>query len=149
MFHRIIVLLLIVSSLSCNCSRFAGCFQSYGNIACRSSQNSSRIWRFARLHINSCWSVTLRPFIFIIWQLALQIWCLSKVRTGDGWFWTFLEQSRYYRIIFMKTFYNVVSSIISCAKEAFALIVQKKITEWVQFFLPKLRKTAFCPRSIS
>ena len=77
MFHRIIFLLLIVSSLSCNFNRCAVCFQSFMNIACRSTQNAARIKRFLRLHIvikplnkkintiNSllCWGVTLLMFI--------------------------------------------------------------------------------------
>ena len=75
MFHRIIFLLLIVSSLSCNFNRCAVCFQSFMNIACRSTQNAARIKRFLRLHIvikplNTkkhskfllCWSVTLSMF---------------------------------------------------------------------------------------
>ena len=56
MFHRIIFLLLIVSSLFCR----AVCFQSLMNIACRSSHNAARIKRFWRLHIvikPLCWSV--------------------------------------------------------------------------------------------
>ena len=54
MFHRIIFLLLIVSSLFCNfnrCAVCAVCFQSLMNIACRSSQNAARIKCFWRLHI--------------------------------------------------------------------------------------------------
>ena len=52
MFHRIIFLLLIVSSLFCNFHRCcAVCFQSLMNKACRSSQNAARIKRFSRLHI--------------------------------------------------------------------------------------------------
>ena len=51
MFHRIIFLLLIVSGLSCNFNRFAVCFQSFMNIAYRSTQNAARIKRFLRLHI--------------------------------------------------------------------------------------------------
>ena len=51
MFHRIIILLLIVSSLFCNFNRCAVCFQSLTNIACRSSQNAACIKRFWRLHI--------------------------------------------------------------------------------------------------
>ena len=48
MFHRIIFLLLIVSSLFCNFHRCcAVCFQSL----MRSSQNAARIKRFLRLHI--------------------------------------------------------------------------------------------------
>ena len=43
------------------------------------------------------------------------------------------EQSRHYGILFMKTFYNVVNSIICCAKEARASIVSN--IEWVQFGL--------------
>ena len=79
--------------------------------------------------------------------IALQIWCLSKVRTrptgrkGEilNFFLTFslnahnyypaydqiflTEKSRHYEILFMKTFYKVVNSIICCAKEACASIV--------------------------
>ena len=76
-FHRIIFLLPIVSSLSCNFNRCAICFQSFMNIPCRSTQNAARINRFWRLHIvlkplNKkkniissilCWSVTLLRFI--------------------------------------------------------------------------------------
>ena len=94
MFHRIIFLLYIVSSLSCNLNRCAFCFQSLMNIACRSTQNAALIKRFLRLHIviklwkiiniiNSllCWGVTLLKFIQTLAILALQIWRLSKVRT--------------------------------------------------------------------
>ena len=78
MFHRIIFLLLTVSSLSCNFNRRAVCFQSFLNIACRTTQNAARIKRFLRLHIvikplNKkkinimncllCWSVTILMFI--------------------------------------------------------------------------------------
>ena len=48
MFHRIIFVLLIVSSLSCNFKRFAVYFQSFMNIACRSTQNA------AHFNIPSC-----------------------------------------------------------------------------------------------
>ena len=62
--------LLIVSSLN----RFAVCFQSFMNIACRNTQNAARIKRFLRLHIVikplintinplSCGSVTLLKFL--------------------------------------------------------------------------------------
>ena len=37
--------------VSCNFNRFAVCFQSFINIACRSTQNAERIKRFLRLHI--------------------------------------------------------------------------------------------------
>ena len=37
--------------VSCNFNRFAVCFQSFINIACRSTQNVERIKRFLRLHI--------------------------------------------------------------------------------------------------
>ena len=60
MFHRIIILLLIISSLFCNFNRCAVCFQSLVNIACRSSQNAARIKRFWRLHIvvkPLCWGL--------------------------------------------------------------------------------------------
>ena len=82
-------------------------------------------------------------------QLGLQIWCLTKVRTrpagliGDfGNFFIVLtkspllllyisHRSRFFRlnspvlwkILLMKTFYNVVNSIIFCSKEARASIV--------------------------
>ena len=46
MFHRIIFLLLIVSSLFCNFNRCAVCFQSLMNISCRTNQNAARIKRF-------------------------------------------------------------------------------------------------------
>ena len=42
MFHRIIFILLIVSSPSCNFYRSTGCFQSNINIACRNIQNATR-----------------------------------------------------------------------------------------------------------
>ena len=42
MFHQIIFLLFIVSSLFCNYNRSAVCFQSLMNIACKSSQNDAR-----------------------------------------------------------------------------------------------------------
>ena len=43
-FHRIIFILLIVSSLSRNFNRCAACFQSYINIACRlCTQNDARV----------------------------------------------------------------------------------------------------------
>ena len=59
--------------VSCNFNRFAVCFQSFINIACRSTQNAARIKRFLRLHIvikplnnkknnTICWSVTLLMF---------------------------------------------------------------------------------------
>ena len=51
MFHQIIFLLLIVSSLSWNFNRCAVCFRSFRNIACRSTQNAARIKRFLRLRI--------------------------------------------------------------------------------------------------
>ena len=51
MFHQIVFLLLIVSSLSCNFNRFVVCFRSFMNIACRSIQNAANIKRFLRLHI--------------------------------------------------------------------------------------------------
>ena len=72
MFHWIIFLLLIVSSLSCNFHRCAICFRSFMNIAWRSTQNATRIkcfWKLRIVHkINiisrlSLWSVTLLMFI--------------------------------------------------------------------------------------
>ena len=93
----IIFLLLIVSSLSCNFNSCAVCFQSFMNIACRSTQNAALIKRFLRLHI------VIKPlhkkiniykfFILLkrnssnvysntLAQLALKIWIMSKARTG-------------------------------------------------------------------
>ena len=46
MFHWIIFLLLIASSLSWNFYRCAVCFQLFMNIACRSTQNAACIKRF-------------------------------------------------------------------------------------------------------
>ena len=51
MFHRVIFLLLIVSSLSCNFNHCAVCFQSFMNIAGRSTQNAARIKDLLKLHI--------------------------------------------------------------------------------------------------
>ena len=51
MLNRIIFLLMIVSSLSCNFNRCAVCFQSFMTIACRSYLFAARIKRFSRLHI--------------------------------------------------------------------------------------------------
>ena len=46
MFHRIIFLLLIVSSLYCNFNRCAVCFQSFSvNIAFTSTQTAARAWQ--------------------------------------------------------------------------------------------------------
>ena len=49
-------------------------------------------------------------------------------------------KSRYYRILFMKTFDNVVNAIICCAKVARASIVLD--IKWVQFVLQNREKTA-------
>ena len=65
------------SSLSCNYNRCAVCFQSFMNIACRSTLNAVRIERFfkithrykplnKKINIKNCllcWSVTLLMFI--------------------------------------------------------------------------------------
>ena len=51
MFHRIIFVLLIVSSLSCDFNRCAICFYSFMNIACMTTLNAAHIKRFWRLHI--------------------------------------------------------------------------------------------------
>ena len=98
MFHRIIFLLLIVSSLYCDFNRCAVCFQSFSvNIAFTSTQTAARIKPFWRLHIvkinkkiniiNSllCWSETLSMFIQTVDHSS---WA-AKVRTGwpYRWFW--------------------------------------------------------------
>ena len=100
MFHQITFLLLIVSSLSCNFNRCAVCFQSFMNIACRSTQNAARIKRFLRLHIvikplnkkintiNSllCWTVTLLMFTenlaLVKSENRLAVWVILEI------FWT-------------------------------------------------------------
>ena len=58
MFHRIIFLSLIFRSLFCNLNRCAVCFQSFMNIACRSTctQNVARIKRFS--HCTKNWIYT-------------------------------------------------------------------------------------------
>ena len=94
-------------------------------------------------------------------QVALQIWHLSKVRTGwqNKWFGNFFEhfakspflpciphRSRLFwlnspdimEFSSWKRFNNVVNAIICCAKEARALIVL--IIEWVQFVLQNCEK---------
>ena len=48
------------------------------------------------------------------------------------------EQFRHYGILFMKMLYNMVNSLICCAKEARASIVLN--TEWVQFVLQNCEK---------
>ena len=80
--------------------------------------------------------------------ITMQIWCLSKVRTRPagrkGDFGNFLsfslkahnyypahhlgpdfltEKCWHYRILVIKTFYNVANAIICCVKEARALII--------------------------
>ena len=79
-FHWIIFVLLIVSSLSRNFNHCAACFQSYINIACRSTQNdvhkyqtllkithnktiNKEKWNLNIINSLSCWSVTLLMFI--------------------------------------------------------------------------------------
>ena len=88
--------------VSYNFNRFAVCFQSFINNACRSTQNAARIKRFLRLHI------VIKPLIknrlnkFFItlkrnsFKISSQIWRLSKVRTGwpYRWFWKFFERFR-------------------------------------------------------
>ena len=84
--------------VSYNFNRFAVCFHSFINNACRSTQNAARIKRFLRLHID------IKPFnkknkhnkFFIMlkrnsFNVPLSIWRLSKVRTGwpYRWFWKF------------------------------------------------------------
>ena len=99
MFHRIIFLLLIVSSLSCNFNRCAVCFQSFMNIACRSTQNAARIKRFLRLHIvikplNKkiniinyllCWSVTLLIFTANLVLVKSENWLAISVILEISW----------------------------------------------------------------
>ena len=96
MFHRIIFLLLIVSSLSCNFNRCAVCFQSFMNIACRSTQNAAHIKRFWRLHI------VIKPlnknkpdkFFIMLQSNSLNVHSNTpKLATGwpYRWFWIFLS----------------------------------------------------------
>ena len=94
----IIFLLLIASSLSCNFHRWAVCFQSFMNIAWRSTQNAALIRLFLRLYfvikplngtkinvINSllCWSVTLLMFIQTLYYTVS-----LKVHDGSSWILT-------------------------------------------------------------
>ena len=86
MFHRIIFLLLIVSSLSCNFNRCAVCFQSFSEHRLQEVLKMPRVssafedYRLLKplnkkiTIINSllCWNVTLLMFIQTRPQLALQ-----------------------------------------------------------------------------
>ena len=107
MFHQIIFLLFIASSLSCNFNRCAVCFQSFMNIACRSTQNAALIKPFLRLYIvikplnktkinviNSllCLSVTLSMFIQTLYYTVL-------LKARDGSFWILTESNLSWKIV--------------------------------------------------
>ena len=86
MFHRIIFLLLIFGSLSCNFNRCTVCFQSFSEHRLQSTQNAARIKRFKDYTsikaLNKkniivsllCWSLTLLCSFKHSLQLALQKW---------------------------------------------------------------------------
>ena len=126
MCHRIIFLLLIViSSLSCNFNRCAVCFQSFMNITCRSTQNASRIKRFSRLHIvikplnekkiniiNSllCWGVTLLMFTanlavvksenrLAVYKVILEMFWTFSLKAHDWSSWILTECNLSWKIV--------------------------------------------------
>ena len=107
-FYRLLV-------VSCNFNRYSVCFQSFMNIACRSTQNSASIKRFLRLRIvikplnkkinilNSSlyWSVTLLMFIqkLITARTANLALVKSENRLAVYWvileiFWSFVKSPR-------------------------------------------------------
>ena len=56
-FYRLLV-------VSCNFNRFAVCFQSFINIACRSTQNAARIKRFLRPRPHVSGDFCIRKFFY-------------------------------------------------------------------------------------
>ena len=130
MFHLIIFLLLIVSSLSCNFNRCAVCFQSFMNIACRSTQNAASNERFLSLHIvikplNKkrnmissllCWNVTLLMFIQTPWQLAIGWpYCFAKSPRVFRSFWILNECNLHFKIVKYCILSEVcIHSTVSC-----------------------------------
>ena len=92
MFHRIVFLLLIVSTVSCNFYRCADCFQSFSEQRFPEYSKCRALNRFEIKKINIinsllCWSVTVSMFI-----QTLATASTAKVRTGwpYRWFWKFL-----------------------------------------------------------
>ena len=84
MFYRIIFLIFyLLLVVSCNFHRFAVCFQSFMNIACRNT--AARIKRFLRLHIVIKLSIKNKHNKFFImlqrnsFSISLQMWRLSKI----------------------------------------------------------------------
>ena len=71
-----------------------------------------------------------------VWNVLAKRPLLPCIPYRRGLFW--LNSPDIYGILFMKTFYNVVNSIICCAKEARASIVLN--IEWVQFVLKNCAK---------
>ena len=71
-----------------------------------------------------------------VWNVLAKRPLLPCIPYRRGLFW--LNSPDIYGIVFMKTFYNVVNSIICCAKEARASIVLN--IEWVQFVLKNCAK---------
>ena len=97
-FYRVLV-------VSCNFNRCSVCFQSFMNIACRSTQNAARIKRFLRLRIvikplnkkinriNSSlyWSVTLLMFIQKLITARTANLVLVKSENRLAVYWVLLE----------------------------------------------------------
>ena len=79
-----------------------------------------------------------------VWNVLAKRPLLPSIPYRRGLFW--LNSPDIYGILFMKTFYNVVNSIICCAKECTCF---DRLEYWVSAIcLEKLCKTAFCPRSV-
>ena len=92
MFYRIIFLIFyLLLVVSCNFHRFAVCFQSFMNIACRST--AARIKRFLRLHIVIKLSIKNKHNKFVImlkrnsFKISLKLGACQKLepagRIGD------------------------------------------------------------------
>ena len=71
-----------------------------------------------------------------VWNVLAKRPLLPCIPYRRGLFW--LNSPDIYGVLCMKTFYNVVNSIICCAKEARASIVLN--IEWVQFVLKNCAK---------
>ena len=169
MFHRIIFLLLILSSLSRNFNRCAVCFQSFMNIACRSTQNAARIKRFLRLHIvikplNTkkhskfllCWSVTLSMFSAnlalvesenrLAVQVILEIFWTVSLKDHDWSSWILTEcnlswKSMKYRILSEVCMINsTVSPQMWCIKSIKGWFTQPQICWQARFCKVNLSK---------
>ena len=102
MFNRIIFVLVIVSSLSCNLNRCAVCFQSFMNIACRSYLFAARIKRFSRLHI------VIKPLnkkknnkLFMLKHNAFNVHCARGLYDKQYGFTSDVMCKKYKRLVYI------------------------------------------------